>query len=150
MKKILYISCWIVLLIQSYHLQAQNKKHLKPYAIVGSQYYEPDFISNTEFNPKENSFSTEIGISMNFEQISTGTEFYNSKSNNSIDQQMKFNENVNSVFSQLNTGGRINLPSYKKAKTQVMTDKKTLLNKHNMKELLLIENNNTYLSTTVY
>ena len=86
MKQILTISCWIVLLIQSYNLQAQNDKNLKLYAIFSSQYNESDFTFNTNINPEIFSFSIGAGSSMNFGQISIGTEFYNSNGNNSNDQ----------------------------------------------------------------
>lgn len=83
MKQILNLFCWIVLLIQSYNLQAQNDKFLKLYAILGSQYNKSDYTFNTDFNPEIYSFSIGAGSSMNFGRINVGTEFYNSSGNNS-------------------------------------------------------------------
>lgn len=85
MKQILTVFCCVVLLIQSYNLQAQNDKYLKLYAIFGSQYNESDFKFNTDFNPEIFSLSIGAGSSMNFGQVSIGTEFYNSTGNNTND-----------------------------------------------------------------
>jgi len=124
-------------------LIVDDKQNVSSTVYQNNQYGITPALAFTKFSTQGTSFGIKVGYNYSL----SGNNWLTSIN----EQETNYGERVNSFFIQLNIGGRINLSgNKKKVKTQVMLDKEELLNKDTMKEVQLIKNNNTNLSTTVY